>query len=75
MILFLGLIFLAIIGLEAPRLLWAKRWRELAAFGGFLLIAMVMSFAAVLDIPLPNPSKGIDAVLGPVGEWLDKVLR
>lgn len=75
MILVLGLIFLAMIALEAPKLIREQRWRELAAFGGTLLVAMVMSFAAVLDIQLPNPTKGIEAVFKPAGEWLDKFLR
>lgn len=74
MVLVLVLIFLAIVALEAPRLVREQKWRDLAAFGGTLLIAMVMTIAAVLDIPLPNPTRGIMALFKPVMELLNKVL-
>ncbi len=67
-VLALVIIFLVIIALEAPPLVRGQRWRELAAFAGTLLVAMVMAFAAVLDMPLPNPSKGIEAVFKPLSD-------
>jgi len=74
LILALALIFLGIIALEAPRLVREQHWRELAAFVGTLLVAMVMTFAAVLDVQLPNPTRGIEAIFKPVGDLLDKLL-
>lgn len=69
-VLALVIIFLIIIALEAPPLVREQRWRELAAFAGTLLVAIVMAFAAVLDMPLPNPSKGIEAVFKPLSDLL-----
>ncbi|MFZ5641281.1 MAG: hypothetical protein ACOY4Q_11430 [Bacillota bacterium] len=74
MILVLSLIFLGIIAMEAPRLLREQKWRDLAAFGGVLLVAMVMTFAAALDIKIPNPTRGIEAIFKPAAEFLEKLL-
>lgn len=74
MILLLTLIFMVIIAMEAPQLLREQKWPDLAAFGGLLLVAMVMSFAAVLDIRLPNPTSGLEAIFQPVAELLEKLL-
>ena len=73
-VLALVILFLIIIAIEAPGLARDRRWPELAAFSGVLLIAMTMAFTAVLDIPLPNPTSGINAIFAPVGELLDKLL-
>lgn len=74
MILLLLLFFLGIIAMEAPRLIREQKWRDLAAFGGVLLLAMVMTFAAVLDLPLPNPTRVIEAIFKPAAEFMEKLL-
>ncbi|MCL6610798.1 MAG: hypothetical protein K6T66_04565 [Peptococcaceae bacterium] len=71
---FLIIIFIAIIAIEAPGLIRKKMWRELAAFGVLLIIGMIYSFGQVLDLPLPNPTEGIMAVFEPVSRYLEKLL-
>lgn len=74
MVCLLSLIFMGIITLEAPGLIKKKMWRELAAFGIVLVIGMIYSFGLALDLPLPNPTVGVEAVFKPLSEYLDKIL-
>lgn len=69
-----SLIFIAIIAFEAPGLIKKKMWRELAAFGVLMLIGMFYSYGQILDLPLPNPTKGIMAIFKPVSQYLEKLL-
>jgi hypothetical protein len=39
-----------------------------------MLIGMIYSYGQLLDIPLPNPTKGIEAVFKPVSQMLEKLL-
>lgn len=73
-ILLLMLIFIGIIAFEAPGLIKKKMWRELAAFSFFLILGMVLSFGQVLNLPLPNPARGIEAVFRPISEYVEKLL-
>ncbi len=74
MIVLLILVFIAIIAFEAPGLVKKKMWRELAAFSVLLLIGMVLSFGQALKLPVPNPTKGIDAVFKPVTQFIESML-
>ncbi len=74
MIALLVLVFIAIIAWEAPGLVRKKMWRELAAFSVLLLIGMVLSFGSVLELPLPNPTKGIEAVFRPASRYIESFL-
>jgi hypothetical protein len=74
MLFLLSLIFIGIIAYEAPGLFKKKMWRELAAFSVLLIIGMIYSYGQVLELPLPNPTKGIEAVFRPVSEYLEKLL-
>jgi len=64
----LAIVFTGIILFEAPRLLRDKMWGELAVFFLLLSVSMVMTFAAVLNINLPNPTTFIELVFGPLSE-------
>lgn len=66
--------FLVIIGLEAPRLIKEKMWRELGVFSVLLLLGAGLAYAMVLDIPIPNPTKLMEKMFEPISMWLDKVL-
>lgn len=74
MIVLLTLVFVAIIAFEVPGLVKKKMWRELAAFSVLLFIGMVLSFGQVLKLPVPNPTKGIDAVFKPVTQFIERML-
>lgn len=74
MIVLLILVFIAIIALEAPGLVKKKMWRELTAFSVLLVIGMYLSFGQVLKLPVPNPTRGIEAVFQPVTQFIENLL-
>lgn len=55
---------------EVPRLMDEQMKGELIAFGGFLLLGVVLALALALGLPLPNPTRAIEFIFDP----LDKVL-
>lgn len=73
-ILALSAIFLVIIGLEAPRLIKGKMWRELGVFSGLLILGAVLSYSMLFDIAVPNPTNVMEKMFEPVNMWIDKVL-
>jgi len=74
MVFLLVLLFLIIIVAQVPGLVKKKMWRELAVFGVLLFLGMVYSFAQVLDVPVPNPMSGVEAVFKPLSVFLEKLL-
>lgn len=70
----LSVVLLIIIGLEAPRLIKGKMWRELGAFSGLLILGAGLAYAMLLDIPVPNPTNVMEKMFEPVSMWIDKVL-
>lgn len=70
----LSAVFLIIIGLEAPRLIKGKMWRELGVFFGLLILGAGLSYAMLLDISVPNPTNVMEKLFEPVSMWIDKVL-
>lgn len=56
MLVLLILSFLFIFLLEAPRLLAAKKWKELVVFLLLWLLSSGFALAVFLDVPLPNPA-------------------
>ncbi|MDI6710540.1 MAG: hypothetical protein QMC81_03045 [Thermoanaerobacterales bacterium] len=70
----LSLLFIVIITVEVPRLLRQRMYRELWAFGGVTLLAMVWSFGVALKLPVPNVTKGIEAVVRPVFLAFERLL-
>ncbi len=73
-ILVLIIVFIGIIALETPVMLKNRQWRELAAFGVLMLGAMVLTFAQVLGLPLPNPTSGIEMIFSPVADMIKNIL-
>jgi hypothetical protein len=74
-ILGLILIFTLMAALEVPRLVRDKMWREMTAFSGLLIIGMVLSFAHVLNINLPNPTHLLYAIFRPMTEVIMTLLK
>lgn len=68
------LLFATIIAVEAPRLLRQRMLRELWAFAGLTLLAMVLSFGLALKLPIPNVTKGIENLFRPVFLALARLL-
>lgn len=69
------IIFSGIVLLESPRLIKQKMWGELMAFSGLLIFSIILSFAAALDIALPNPTAALEAVFGPPAKLLISLLK
>lgn len=74
MIVLLMLVFVIIIAFEVPGLVRKKMWRELTAFSVLLFIGMVLSFGQALKLPIPNPTRGIEAVFRPLSQYLERLL-
>ncbi|MGI6686497.1 MAG: hypothetical protein ACOX47_13690 [Bacillota bacterium] len=73
-ILALSVVFIVIIAIEVPRLVKEKMWKELGVFSLLLLTGAGLSFAVILDLPVPNPAKIMEIVFAPFTTWLNKIL-
>ncbi|ADK14711.1 MULTISPECIES: hypothetical protein [Clostridium] len=63
MIFILIVTFIGIILYETPDMIKNKHLHELKIFSIFLIIAFILSLFYILDIPIPNPVKGIEFVV------------
>lgn len=70
----LVVLFVAIIVLQVPTLIKRQMWKDLSAFSGLLLLAMLLSFAQVLDLPIPNALDVLAKIFTPVTNYLDKLI-
>lgn len=70
----LTLLFVIIMAIELPKLIRQKMYRELWAFTGVTVIAIVLSFGQVLELPIPNITKGIEAVVRPAYLAVERLL-
>lgn len=62
-ILALILIFTIIALFEFPGLVKKKEWRELITSSVLLAIGFMLSFLQVIGVKVPNPNKGIEALV------------
>ncbi len=74
MVILIVLVIAVIIAIEAPGLFRRKMWRELAAFGVLMIIGAVFSLGWALKLPIPNPTRGIEAIFGPVTRYIENFL-
>lgn len=68
------LLFATIIAAEVPKLVRRKLYREIWAFAGVTLIAMVLSFGQLLQLPIPNITKGIEGLVRPLYLAFERLL-
>ena len=68
------LVFVLIIGIEVPRMLKHKLYRELAVFGVLVLAGMVWSYGTFLDVPMPKVFEPIQTLAEPVHRFLEESL-
>lgn len=68
------MVFGLIIALEVPGLVRRGMWRELAAFGGLMVVGMTLSTAEVLGIELPTLTELTNVVFTPVYEVMHQFL-
>ncbi|MDF2986242.1 MAG: hypothetical protein K0R50_1752 [Eubacterium sp.] len=62
----LFIIYAFIAWIKIPELIRKKEWRELSAFSVFYIIGFVLGLLYVLDIPVPNPMKGLQYIISEV---------
>ncbi len=51
---------MVIIALDAPSLYRQGRYKDLAVFLCFTVLALILSLLLILDVPVPNPNYGIE---------------
>lgn len=69
------LVFGILLALEVPGLVKKQMRRELAVYFLLMVIGAVYSIDQVFDWPLPNPTKGVEAIFKPLAEVMDKLLK
>ncbi|MGE4274371.1 MAG: hypothetical protein AB7E31_16160 [Desulfitobacterium sp.] len=57
------MVFLVIALIQTPALVRKKQWPELIASSLLLSLGFILSFLQVLGVELPNPNKGIEAII------------
>lgn len=63
MIFLLIIIFIGITVFEVPELIKNRYWSELIAFLAFLTAAFVISLMYIMNLPIPNPMKGLEYLI------------
>ncbi|SHI84149.1 hypothetical protein [Desulfofundulus thermosubterraneus] len=66
--------FAVIIAIELPRLLRQKLYRETIAFFVLIAIGITLSLGQALQLPIPNVTKGIEAITRPLFKAIEKIL-
>lgn len=65
MLILLIIALLAVLFMEAPRLVVAALWRELIVFLVLWSMGSFLALAQFIGIELPNPTELIQAIFGP----------
>jgi hypothetical protein len=60
---------------ELPSLLKKKMLKECFLFSLLLIIGTSLSMALAMGVDLPNPIDWIAAVMKPVADWIDRILK
>ncbi len=66
--------FAVIVAIELPRLLRQKLHRETVAFFVLIAIGITLSLGRVLHLPVPNITKGIEAVVRPIYKAVERFI-
>ncbi len=60
---FLLLIYVFVVAVNVPGLIKRKEWRELTVFSILSTISFALGLMYVLDIPIPNPMRGLQHLI------------
>lgn len=74
MIIMVSIVYLGIIAVEVPHLIKSALWRELLAFSFLLLLSMAYGFGLMFNLQLPNLVNGLEALFGPVSQYMVQLL-
>jgi len=68
------LAFGLIMVIEVPGLVRRGMWRELAAFGGLMVVGMALSVFEVMGIEVPTLTELTEVVFGPAYDVMHRLL-
>ncbi|QNB47882.1 hypothetical protein BR63_17425 [Thermanaerosceptrum fracticalcis] len=66
--------FAVIVAIELPRLIKQKIYREIVIFFVLIAIGITLSLGQVLQLPIPNITKGIETVTRPIFKTVERIL-
>jgi hypothetical protein len=64
------IVFLMLAGWDVPGLLKKNQKKDLVVYSMFMATGLILSVLIVFHVPLPNPSKGLEALFKPLGSLL-----
>ncbi|MFD1776945.1 hypothetical protein [Paenibacillus rhizophilus] len=64
------ILFIMLAGWDIPDLIKKKRSKDLIVYSVLILTGLTLSILASFHVHLPNPTKGIETVLEPLGSLL-----
>ena len=66
--------FAVIVAIELPRLIKQKIYREIVIFFVLIALGITLSLGQVLQLPIPNVTKGIETVIRPIFKAVERIL-
>lgn len=66
--------FAVIVAIELPRLIKQKTYREIVIFFVLIALGITLSLGQVLQLPIPNITKGIETVTRPIFKAVERIL-
>ncbi|WP_139210559.1 hypothetical protein [Paenibacillus sophorae] len=64
------LLFILLAGWDVPLLIKKKQRKDLIVYSLLLLTGITLSILVSFNVHLPNPSKGLETILQPLGSLL-----
>lgn len=64
----------AVCAFEVPGMVRKRLFKDLTVYAILLTASLLLSLAGVLNIPVPNPVKGIIYLFKPISRWLEQLL-
>ncbi len=66
--------FAVIVAIELPRLIKQKIYRKIVIFFVLIILGITLSLGQVLQLPIPNVTKGIETVTRPIFKVVKTIL-
>ncbi|MDI6880360.1 MAG: hypothetical protein QMC95_02725 [Desulfitobacteriaceae bacterium] len=66
--------FAVIVAIELPRLIKQKIYRKIVIFFVLIILGITLSLGQVLQLPIPNVTKGIETVTRPIFKVVETIL-
>lgn len=66
--------FAVIVAIELPRLIKQKIYHKIVIFFVLIILGITLSLGQVLQLPIPNVTKGIETVTRPIFKVVETIL-